>query len=234
VHRIAAVLLLIVLTPMAGATQHGKLFPPQNLGLLEGSDRDVWQRPDYIMDQLGIAENSYVADLGAGSGWFTIRLARRVLPKGRVYAEDIQPQMIEVIDRRLNRENLRNVITTLGTPEDPRLPAGQLDAVLIVDAYHEMEQPVALLRNALKALKPEGRIGIVDFTMAGGGPGPPMDERVNPDRVIREANAAGLRLVARPNMLTFQYMLVFGRPEEPAPQRGPAPPTTTRARAARK
>jgi ubiquinone/menaquinone biosynthesis C-methylase UbiE len=185
------------------------------------------------MDALGIAENSDVADLGAGSGWFTIRLARRVLPKGTVYAEDIQPQMIEVIDRRLKRENLRNVITRLGTPEDPNLPTRALDAVLIVDAYHEMEQPVALLRNAARALKPQGRIGIVDFTMAGGGPGPPMDERVDPDRVIREANAAGLVLISRPDILPFQYMLVFGRPDVAA-QRGKAPtgspPRTDRRR----
>jgi 2-polyprenyl-3-methyl-5-hydroxy-6-metoxy-1,4-benzoquinol methylase len=237
VHRIAALLLAAMLaTAAVGAqqrAQHGKLFPPENLGLLEGSDRDVWQRPDQIMDELGIAENSVVADLGAGSGWFTIRLARRVLPKGIVYAEDIQRQMIEVIDRRVKRENLHNVITTLGTPEDPNLPTGALDAVLIVDAYHEMEQPVALLRNAAKALKPEGRIGIVQATMAGGGPGPPMDERVDPERVIREANAAGLVLISRPNILRFQYMLVFGRPNA-APQRGKppagAPPRTDRGR----
>ncbi len=76
--------------------QHGKLFPPEEPGQLEGPDRDVWQRPDQIMDALNIAEGSVVADLGAGSGWFTIRLARRVGPNGRVYAEDIQPQMIEV------------------------------------------------------------------------------------------------------------------------------------------
>jgi len=164
------------------------------------------------MDALGLHEGSVVADLGAASGWFTIRLARRVGPNGKVYAEDIQPQMIEVIKRRLPRENLRNVEVRLGTPEDPGLPTGALDAVLIVDAYHEMEQPVALLRNAARALKPKGRIGIVEFTMAGGGPGPPMDERVDSERVIREAQAAGLVLLDRPDILRYQYMLVFGKP----------------------
>ena len=88
--------------------------------------------------------------------------------------------------------------------------------MLIVDAYHEMEQPVALLRNAAKALKPDGRLGIVEFTKAGGGPGPEMDERVDPERVIREANEAGLRLIDRPNILRYQYMLVFAKPEAPA------------------
>jgi ubiquinone/menaquinone biosynthesis C-methylase UbiE len=169
------------------------------------------------MDALNIAEGSVVADLGAASGWFTIRMANRVGPNGRVYAEDIQPQMIEVIKRRLPRENLNNVVTKLGTADDPKLPAGELDAVLIVEAFHEMERPVPLLRNVARALKADGRLGIVEFTMAGGGPGPPMNERVDPERVIREANEAGLRLIARPNMLRYQYMLVFAKPGAPAP-----------------
>ena len=218
----AAVLLaLALLTPVAGTEQrqqHGKLFPPEDLPQLEGPDRDVWQRPDQIMDALNIAEGSFVAELGAGSGWFTIRLAKRVGPNGRVYAEDIQPQMIEVIKRRVPRENLsyNNVETRLGTAVDPKLPIGKLDAVLISDAYHEMEQPVALLRNTALALKPEGRLGIVEFNMAGGGPGPDMDERVDPERVIREANEAGLRLIARPDLLRYQYILVFAKQLAPA------------------
>jgi ubiquinone/menaquinone biosynthesis C-methylase UbiE len=169
------------------------------------------------MDVLGIAEGSVVADLGAGSGWFTVRLAARVGPNGRVYAEDIQPQMVEVIKRRIARENLQNrVEVKLGTAEDLRLPENALDAALICDAYHEWEQPVALLRSAARALKKDGRIGIVEFTKAGGGPGPEMEYRVDPERVIREAQAAGLRLIARPNFLRYQYMLVFGKPEAAA------------------
>jgi ubiquinone/menaquinone biosynthesis C-methylase UbiE len=162
------------------------------------------------MDALRIYDGNVVADLGAGGGWFTVRLARRVGPNGRVYAEDIQHQMIESINRRVEREGLeRRVITTLGTASDPGLPLGALDAVLIVDAYHEMEQPVALLRNLARSLKPEGRIGIVDFTSEGGGPGPPMDERVDPQRVIKNAEEAGLRLTSHERFLRYQYMLVF-------------------------
>jgi predicted methyltransferase len=211
---VVLVLALLVL-PIAAQQrpQHGRLFPPEDLGLLEGPDREVWQRPDQIMDALGIAEGSVVAELGAAGGWFTIRLARRVGPNGYVYAEDIQPQMIEVINRRLPRENLRNVKAFLGDLDDPKLPPNALDAILIVDAYHEMEKPVALLRNAAIALKPDGRIGIVDFNMTGGGPGPAMDERLDPERVIREAQAAGLVLLSRPSFLRYQYMLVFGQPK---------------------
>ena len=203
-------LLLIAVAPAAG--QHGRLFQPKDLGLLEGPDRDAWQRPDQIMDELGIAEGSVVADLGAGGGWFTIRLARRVGPNGVVYAEDIQREMIEAMTRRVERLGLGDRVTfKLGKASDPELPAGALDAALIVDTYHEMEQPVTLLRNLAKSLKATGRIGIVNHTKEGGGPGPPLEERVDAERVIRDAQAAGLRLTSRPNFLRYQYMLVFGK-----------------------
>ena len=165
------------------------------------------------MDALVIGEESVVADLGAGGGWFTIRLARRAV-NGRVHAEDIQEEMIESIKRRVQREGRKNVEFILGTPSDPALPK-PVDAVLIVDAYHEMDAPVVLLRNVAKSLKPNGRLGIVDFTKDGGGPGPPMEERVDPERVIRDAQAAGLRLHSRPNFLRYQYLLVFVRNDSP-------------------
>jgi len=192
--------------------EHLRLFRPEDLGLLEPPDREVWQRPEEIMDALQIAEGSVVADLGAGSGWFTIRLARRVLPTGKVYAEDIQQPMVSAMNLRIKREGLEKIVTTvLGTPSDPRLPPNALDAVLIVDAYHEMEDPVVLLRNVGASLKPGGRLGIVNFTKEGFGPGPPMEERVDPERVIRDAEAAGLRLNSRPEILPYQYLLVFER-----------------------
>jgi len=199
---------LALYAAVATAQQHLRLFRPADLGLLEGPDRDAWQRPDQIMDALRIGDGMAVADLGAGSGWFTIRLARRVGPNGVVYAEDIQRQMIDAISRRKTRENLANVQTVLGQPNDPKLP-GRVDAVLIVDAYHEMPQPVVLLKNVARYLKPGGRIGIVEFTSEGGGPGPAMEDRVEPERVIRDAEAAGLVLESRESFLPYQYMLIF-------------------------
>jgi predicted methyltransferase len=214
---LAAALVFSLAAPLGAQPQpKGRLFPPTDLGLLEGRDRDQWQKPDLIMDALNIAEGSIVADLGAGGGWFTIRLARRVGPNGTVYAEDIQPLMIEVINRLVQRESLENVRTVLGTATDPHLPAG-IDAVLIVDAYHEMDDPtdpgviVTLLRNVARSLKPQGRIGVVDFTAGGGGPGPSPDERVDPERVIGAARAAGLQLIAREPLPPFLFLLVFGR-----------------------
>ena len=168
------------------------------------------------MDALGVAEGSIVAELGAAGGWFTRRLARRVGPNGLVYAEDIQPAMLDAINRRMQNENLSNVKTVLGTQSDPRLPAG-LDAVLISDAFHEMDDPadrsliVTLLRNADRSLKPQGRLGIVDWTPGGGGPGPAADQRADPEVIIRAARAAGLELLSREDIPPFVYLLVFGR-----------------------
>jgi predicted methyltransferase len=194
----------------------GRLFAPQDLGLLEAPDRDQWQKADQIMDTLGIAEGAVVADLGAAGGWFTLQLTRRVGPNGLVYAEDIQPAMLEAISRRMQRENLANVRTILGTPSDPRLPPG-LDAAVISDAYREMEestesaQIVRLLGHIATSLKPQGRLGIVDWIKGDGGPGPPANLRVDPDAVVKTASAAGLRLISKEEYPPFVLLLVFGR-----------------------
>lgn len=163
------------------------------------------------MDAMGIADASVVADIGAGSGWFTIRLARRVGPQGLVYAEDVQKEMINAISRRVGREGLANVRPVLGAKNDPNLPPQSLDAALLVDAYHEIENRVAVLRSLTRALKPQGRIGVVDFRLAGTGPGPSPDERVSPDNVVKDANEAGLRLIRQEPFLPYQYFLIFGK-----------------------
>jgi predicted methyltransferase len=216
--RIVRPLAVVVLAALAVSSpsaqtraRHGRLFAPQDLGLLEGPDRDAWQKPDQIMDALLIADGSVVADLGAGGGWFTVRLARRVGPNGLVYAEDIQQQMIEAIDRRMKRENLKNVKPWLARASDPLLPAGSIDAALTVDTYYELDEPVKLLRSVARALKPQGRLGVVDCKKEGGGPCPPVEERVDPEVVIRDAKAAGLRLIRRETFLPFQFLLIFGR-----------------------
>ncbi|MBI4887795.1 MAG: class I SAM-dependent methyltransferase [Acidobacteria bacterium] len=192
--------------------RHGRLFPPQDLGLLEGPDRATWQKPDDIMDALGIADGASVADIGAGAGWFTIRLARRVGPNGVVIAQDVQRQMLEAIRRRVAREGLRNVQTRLGSDSTPNLPLRSLDAVLVVDVYPEVENRVAFLRNLAAALKQNGRIGIVNYKPGDGGPGPAPVEgvRVDSAAVERDAQAAGLRVAAR-QTLPYQYLLVLGR-----------------------
>ena len=194
------------------AVRHGR-FPPQDLGLLESPDREAWQKPDEIMDALGIADAARVADIGVGAGWFTIRLARRVGPNGMVFAQDVQRQMLEAVRRRVAREGLLNVETRLGSDSDPNLPSRSLDAVLVVDVYPEVENRdrVTFLRNLTAALKPGGRIGIVNYKPGRGGPGPsPAEgERVEADAVERDAQAAGLKVVGRQTLL-YQYLLVLG------------------------
>lgn len=191
---------------------HGRLFPPQDLGLLEGPDRAAWQKPDQIMDALKIAEGSRVADIGAGAGWFTIRLARRVGPNGIVYAQDVQQEMLNAIRRRVQREGLRNVDERLGSGSNPNLPPGSLDAVLAVDVYPELDEEdrVIFLRNLASALKPNGRIGIVNYKPGKVGPGPDDPSmRVDSTTVEADARAAGLEVFAVED-LPYQYLLVLG------------------------
>lgn len=191
-----------------------RLFPPQDLDLLEGPDRAAYQKPDQIMDALKIADGSIVADIGAGAGWFTIRLARRVERNGKVYTRDIQPQVLEGIKRRVSREGLTNVETELSSASDPNLPTNRLDAVLVVDVYQEVADAdrVTFLRNVARALKPTGRIGIVNYKPGRGGPGPAPHEgvRVESSLVESHARAAGLRVLARED-LPYQYLLVLGK-----------------------
>jgi SAM-dependent methyltransferase len=195
----------------AGAQKAPRLFAPEELGLLEAPDRDLWQQPEDVMDRLGISEGARVADIGAGGGWFTVRLAKRVGQTGTVYAEDIQPQMIESIARRVKREGLGNVHTILGTAEDPRLPKG-LDAVLMVDTYTQLANPVGLLERIAASLAPNGKLGVVDFKRDGaGGPGPALEERVDPETIRKHAEEAGLRLLSHETFLRYQYLLIFSR-----------------------
>lgn len=212
---IVAFLLAVAAPSVAQRPTHGRLFPPEDLGILESPDRDEWQEPERIMDALRIADGSRVADIGAGGGWFTIRLARRVGPNGRVYAQDVQGEMIDSIKQRVANQRLTNVETILGTADDPHLPEG-LDAVLVVDAYPQfgerVEERVPVLRHIARALAPHGRLGLVDFKLDGvGGPGPPLEERLDPAQVRREAAQAGLQLLREETFLRYQYLLVFGR-----------------------
>jgi ubiquinone/menaquinone biosynthesis C-methylase UbiE len=127
-----------------------------------------------------------------------------------VYAEDIQRQMLEAIRRRVSREGLQNVHTVLGTGTNTNLPAGKLDAILVVDVYPEVDDRVTFLRNVSAALKANGRIGVVNYKPGGGGPGPAPSDRVDSSAVEADARAAGLRVLSRAS-LPFQYLLVLGR-----------------------
>jgi SAM-dependent methyltransferase len=186
-----------------------QLFRPEDLPLLEGPDRVLWQKPELVMDLLNIADGSTVADIGAGAGWFTIRLARRVGPNGTVYAQDLQREMVIAIGRRVKRENLRNVTVVQGEEDSLHLPQRALDAVLLVDVYPEVKDPVRFLRSLAASLRPSGRIGIINYKPGSGGPGPEPGERVASGVVEEDARTAKLHVVSTTD-LRYQYLVVIG------------------------
>ena len=210
--RLAVIALAGLLAAAAAAAQHTPLFRPEDLGELEAPDRDEWQRPDKIMDALGVGEASVVADLGAGSGWFTIRLADRVGPNGKVFAEDIQRPMIQAIKVRVDRMGLKDRSPPCSERRTTRTFRSPLMRSSSSTRSTKWRTPSCCYALSRSRLKPKGRIGIVKHTKDGGGPGPAMDERVDPEIVIRDARAAGLVLRSRETFLKYQYMLVFEHP----------------------
>jgi SAM-dependent methyltransferase len=209
--------------PDPESDRQGGRFPPSDLVLLEGPDREEWQQPEQIMADMGIADGDRVADVGAGSGWFTIRLAGQVGPNGVVYAQDLQPEMVTAISRRVKRLGLRNVQVVQGREDDPKLPAGMLDAVLVVDVYPEVDSQnrQGFLRQLASALKPRGRLGIVNYKPGGGGPGPESGSRVSSTLVEQDARAAGLDVIWQRD-LGFQYLIVLQARQAPATPGQPA------------
>ena len=159
-----------------------------DLSIFEAPGRDERLQINRVMDMLGIEPGKNVADIGAGSGWFTVRAARRVTGSGSVYAVDINQEAIHYIDQRAKKEQLHNIKTILSQPDDPRIPADSIDAVLLLKTYHEVAHPIVLLRNLRSSLKPGARIGIIDRNGNGENHG------VSKDVVVREAAQAGYEL----------------------------------------
>jgi predicted methyltransferase len=160
-----------------------------------------------VMDMLGISPGKTVADIGAGGGWFTVRAARRVTETGKVYAADINPEAMMYIDNRARQQGLHNVQTILSKPDNPELPPASVDAVLLLKTYHEVADPVTLLRNLRGSLKPGARVGIIDRKGNG------ADHGVDKAIVLREAGEAGYRLLGEHDDLVkadhVDYFLVL-------------------------
>ncbi len=178
-----------------------------DLSIFETAGRDEKLHIDQVMDILAITPGQTVADIGAGSGWFTVRAARRVTSSGSVYAVDINPEALQYINRRLHKEQLHNVKTILGKPDNAGLPADKIDAVLLLKTYHEVADPVALLRNLRTSLKTGARVGIIDRDGNGENHG------VHKDVVLHEAEEAGYHLLEEHDDLVkgdkMDYFLVF-------------------------
>jgi ubiquinone/menaquinone biosynthesis C-methylase UbiE len=177
-----------------------------DLSIFEEPGREQRLQIDRVMDLLHIKPGSTVADIGAGGGWFSVRAARRVAPNGRVIAEEINPKAIAYIQQRVRREHLGNVETILGTPDDPKLAPGSLDAALMLKVYHEIAHPPLVLASLRAALKPGARFGIIDRHGNG------ADHGLNEPIVRAEVEAAGFRQVGRYDFTKADgqdYFLIF-------------------------
>jgi ubiquinone/menaquinone biosynthesis C-methylase UbiE len=178
---------------------------------LERSSRLNEEMPDRLIDSLDLADDAVVADIGAGTGYFTFRLSRRV-PQGRVVAVDIQPEMLAIIRRRMARLAIDNVEPLLGTVEDPRLPPDSIDAVPMVDAYHEFSHPFEMMQGILYGLRPGGRVFLVEYR--GEDPDLPIKRlhKMTEAQAKREMLAAGLIWEQTLQVLPTQHLMVFRKP----------------------
>jgi SAM-dependent methyltransferase len=174
-----------------------------DLSIFDSPGRDQRLQIDRVMNILGITQGRTVADVGAGSGWFTVRAARRVMPGGTVYAVDINPEAKAYIEKRAAKEHLSNIKTIVSKPDDPLLPAGAIDAVLLLKTYHEVASPVALLQNVRRSLVPGGKLGIIDRNGGAGSHG------VDREIVLREAAEAGYRVVQQEDFVKADGMDYF-------------------------
>jgi ubiquinone/menaquinone biosynthesis C-methylase UbiE len=188
-------------------TENRKTSTPYtgDLSIFDSPGRDERLQINRVMNILGITSGKTVADIGAGSGWFTVRAAKRVGDAGTVYAVDINPEAIHYIESRAEKENLHNIKPILGKTDDPLLPA-KVDAVLLLKTYHEVAQPITLLRNLRSSLAPGARIGVIDRNGNGENHG------IAKDIVIREADEAGYQLLEQYDFVKdgMDYFLVFG------------------------
>ncbi len=177
---------------------------------LERSGRDEEQRPDEIVRTMALKNGDVVADLGAGTGYFTRRLAKAVAPSGLVYAVDIQPEMLSILKSNVEKAGIRNVTPVLGASDDPKLPPGSLDWVLLVDVYHELQQPKATLARVREALKKAGKVALVEYRLEGTTALHVREEhRMSTKQVLAEWEPAGFRLVKLYEFLPVQHFFVF-------------------------
>jgi ubiquinone/menaquinone biosynthesis C-methylase UbiE len=191
----------------------GRVFAPVmgvgGAGWLERPERENEEAPSKALDALELKPGMVVADIGAGSGYYTARISKRVGPAGRVYATDIQPGMIELLDRRIKSEGLANVATVLGGMDDPKLPAKSIDLAIMVDVYHELQQPQVFLQRLKESFKPGGRLVLLEFRKED--PNVPILEvhKMSVAEVRQEMEAEGFALDRVIEVLPWQHILVM-------------------------
>lgn len=191
-----------------------KIAPTMGMGgadWLERNEREFEEQPEIALDALGIKPGMVVGDVGAGVGYFTTRIAKRVGPTGKVYANDIQPEMLARLQDHLDEQRIKNVETVLGTQSDPKLPANQMDLVLMVDVYHELAQPQRMLHELWKSLKGDGRLVLIEYRKED--PTIPIrpEHKMSVAEVKAEVEAEGFRLKEVLKALPRQHIFVFAK-----------------------
>jgi ubiquinone/menaquinone biosynthesis C-methylase UbiE len=182
--------------------------PKAYIAALEDPKRDAYQKPHEVMEALAIKEGEIIADIGAGSGYFTLRLAHHVGADGRVYAVDVSPDMIRHLNGRVRDMGVLNVSTILAPPDDPLLPQ-PVDRFLIVDVWHHIENQAGYLDLMKKQLKPGGQVVMIDFHKKELPVGPPVDMKIAREDLLKQMEAGGFRLAKEHTFLPYQYFLVF-------------------------
>ncbi|HWI20423.1 MAG TPA: methyltransferase domain-containing protein [Vicinamibacterales bacterium] len=191
----------------------GRVFAPvmgvAGAGWLERPERENEEAPSKAIDALGLTPGMTVADIGAGSGYYASRIARKVGPAGRVYATDIQQGMVDLLNRRIASEGLGNVTTILGGMDDPKLPPKSIDLALMVDVYHELQQPQLFLQRLKETFKPGGRLVLVEFRKED--PKVPILEvhKMSVAEVKQELEAEGYVLDKVIDVLPWQHIIVL-------------------------
>jgi SAM-dependent methyltransferase len=207
IRGLAALLALIVLIgPGCAAGQHRFQNAEQWARFFDDPARDAWQKPDDVIRALTLAPDVLVADIGSGTGYFAVRLARAV-PQGHVYGVDVEPDMVRYLVERGRREGLTNLTAVEALPHDPRLPRA-VDLVLMVNTYHHIAERPAYFGRLRQSLRPGGRVAIIDFLPDAPG-GPPRRARIPAAVVKEEMGRAGYGLATEHTFLPDQYFLVF-------------------------
>jgi ubiquinone/menaquinone biosynthesis C-methylase UbiE len=183
--------------------------PKAYIGALEDPKRDSYQKPHEVLTALKITPGEVIADIGAGSGYFTFRLSHFVGAKGKVYAVDVSPDMIKHINRRIRETKATNVISVLADGDDPLLPDQSVNRFFICDVWHHIENQTKYLGLMKRMLKPGGEIVMIDFHKKELPFGPPMEIKIAREDLIKQFNANGFHLAKEHTFLPYQYFLVF-------------------------
>jgi arsenite methyltransferase len=218
--KLSLLLILLIALPSAVHAQdavkrddhqmHGLHNDPKAyIGALEDPQRDAYQKPHEVLTALNIKPGEIIADIGAGSGYFTFRLSHFVGDKGKVYAVDVSPEMILHINRRIREQKANNVVSLLADPDDPLLPDRSVNRFFFCDSWHHIENQTKYLALMKRMLKPGGEVVIIDFHKKEFPVGPPMNMKIAREDVIKRLESNGYRLTKEHSFLAYQYFLVF-------------------------